>query len=750
MVASQLNNRVNYPEWKRVEEEDKGQEMEMFEVELLPELPMYVTVGQARNRFLSHRILYFPLYLIQPDDTAIQVGVIEIESDNAVDSSRYSPEMLLSEYTPLLYSFATDTYLRKHRKTPDPPARPPRPPSPPPTQRDRESGRGGWRESAGDVVGGGGRRGGGDGGEENEREKGAAEAESQRYIPQIRRELFELVPNVKQMPKLKEESEKEATQNRKMYHEREGDTWIQKFLRNRGYAIVHDGGNEKGECLFTVIRDAFLQIGQQTTDARLRAYFADKVDDAWFQAYRQRYLVFEKEVVEKRAMSTKLKHVYDSIKARIQNTFDRAQQALLREEALRLKSEYEDMKTTHSFAKENLKTVQFMKDVDTLDAFRKHVRTSDFCGDAWTLHWMQYHLNLQFIVFSAEKYREGNMDAVLECVPATLRNKYGQTLFPEKENEDVVPEFYLLLVREGNSGDRYLRVEYRKRALLGFSELPFDLKKMLADKCNETEGGRLEKVGALLPYRNRSAHEGMRGGGGIHQLVVWNAEEETPVNLLVEKQMDEMDDAKLLDFYDNTVQFSLSPNASATALPGQGSEERCDLEKCMQYAELAKHKDWRRKLDDSFMQFPLFQLDGHGWNSVDHFMNALPYKSMYPEYYLQYTHESGSDMSKNVERAVAGASKSGKWKGTRVRPVEVTASRETMSEVDRARLHDALVAKYAQNKELAKVLDATLNAKLVRHRRGLPPLVLNQLMKVRDEMRRDNAFVGILERSARP
>lgn len=729
MVASQLNNKVNFPEWKRVEEEDKEQELEMFETEL-HSVPVYVAVGQARNKFLRHRILYFPLYLMQPDDTACQVGVIEIESNNAIDGTRYSPETLLSENAPLLYSFATETYVRKHRKTPE----------------SEMSGTGTGVVTV-DNTEQRTRK------SENPKIAETTEERTERFIPHIRRELFTLVPNVKVPSRLKEETEKEAVQHRKMYHERDDDTWLQKFLRNRGYIIVQDTagtttgatGNEKGDCIFTVVRDAFLEIGQETTEAKLRAYFADKVTDEWFQAYRQRYDVFEKEVVEKRAMSAKLKHLYDDLKAKIQNTFDRAQQTLFREEALRLKSEYEDMKTSHSFAKENLKPVQFMKDVATLDDFRKHVRTCDFWGDAWTLHWMQYHLNLQFIVFSAEQYKDGNMDAVLECVPATLRNKHRERLMPD--TEEVVPEFYLLLVRDG---ERYRRIEYKKRALLVFSELPFDLKRMMADKCNETEGGRLEKVRSLISYRNRGGNmyatlrggSGSRGGGGsgIEGLIVWNTEDEKPLNLLVEQQLNEMDDAKLMDLYDDTVQFSLSSTASTTALPGQGAEERCDLEKCLPFAELAKGKEWRRKLDDSYVKMPLFQLDGHAWNSVEHFMSALPYKDRFQEYYLQFTHESNSELSKNAERAVAGASKAGKWKGTRIRPVEVDASREDMTESDRARLHDALVAKYTQNEDLGTLLLATLNAKLVRHRRGLPPLVLNQLMKVRDQLRRNRSF----------
>jgi predicted NAD-dependent protein-ADP-ribosyltransferase YbiA (DUF1768 family) len=49
----------------------------------------------------------------------------------------------------------------------------------------------------------------------------------------------------------------------------------------------------------------------------------------------------------------------------------------------------------------------------------------------------------------------------------------------------------------------------------------------------------------------------------------------------------------------------------------------------------------------------------------------------------------------------------------------------------------ALYSKYSQNIYLKNMLLTTLNAKLVHFRRGKPPLVSNELMRVRQKLRKE-------------
>ena len=59
---------------------------------------------------------------------------------------------------------------------------------------------------------------------------------------------------------------------------------FEQFLKNNNYDI-HDV-ERNGDCFFAVIRDAFKQIGEITTVAKLRAILAKEVTDDIFQEQR--------------------------------------------------------------------------------------------------------------------------------------------------------------------------------------------------------------------------------------------------------------------------------------------------------------------------------------------------------------------------------------------------------------------------------------------------------------------------------
>ena len=164
-------------------------------------------------------------------------------------------------------------------------------------------------------------------------------------------------------------------------------------------------------------------------------------------------------------------------------------------------------------------------------------------------------------------------------------------------------------------------------------------------------------------------------------------------------------------------------------LPGTGSGETIERADIPKYAELAKESPQWRKMLSNFWEPPgddrdkaLFTLDDHKWRTLEHYLQGSRFRKENPKHYLQFSLDSESDMSKSPAMAKAAA------KDDKFKPDADYGSRE---EKER---EDAQYAKYSQNSYLANMLLNTRNAKLVHFRRGKPPALCNELMRVRHRL----------------
>ena len=87
--------------------------------------------------------------------------------------------------------------------------------------------------------------------------------------------------------------------------------------------------------------------------------------------------------------------------------------------------------------------------------------------------------------------------------------------------------------------------------------------------------------------------------------------------------------------------------------------------------------------------------------------------------------------------AKAAASKTGKLKGELLRPFEVKEDSDFVGKRQSREMYNAQFAKFTQNEDLKKLLLATNDAKLTHFIKGSEPIVFDELMLIRDKIKRN-------------
>jgi predicted NAD-dependent protein-ADP-ribosyltransferase YbiA (DUF1768 family) len=686
MVLSKINSEVSYPELKRVDSDDLKTEANLYQIEING-IDVIIAVGNSKNTFEDKNILFFPVYLVKSNNKVIQIGVYEIEATRFISYLDEENNLDIEKLNePLIYTFVTESMLNKLRMEPEITLK-----------KFEESKR---AESEAEESE--------DEESDDEEVKGAQVSSEEYEIPQERKAIFVLTKGARIPPLLLEENSKKAKDIREKYHEDKSDLWVQKFMKNKGYDITDNEGG--GDCFFATIRDAFSNIAQHTTVQKLRKEIADEATEEIFMGYKEHYDLARTSLLSDTTKIKELALEYADIKERFKQALDRNEQKLLSANSKKVKQEHDRLVNEKKVTSKIIDEFKFMKNIDTLEKFKRIIKTCDFWAETWAISTIERVLNIKIIILSSEAYKTGDLVNVLQC---------GQLNDVILQNKGVfTPEFYIILDYTGN---HYKVIGYKKKMVFKFSEIPYDIKKMIADKCMERNAGPFVLIPDFQRFKDEieGRHKRASAAKGIE---------------INEPEYHDLSESKLRGLYDDDIVFLFYSKSADKPLPGKGAGEKISNERLKEFTDLATIPQWRKKLSNFWVQ--PFALDNHQWSSVEHYYQGSKFKNSHPDFYLSFSLDSGTDLSKNAEMAKAAGGKTGKFKSTLLRPKEVQIDSDFFGKRHKKEMYDAQYAKFTQNEDLKQLLLATKNAKLTHHSRGSDPILFEELMLIRDKIKR--------------
>ena len=545
MVKSKLNSNVNYSEIKILNVEDRDKEVALFEIELF-DIPLLIALGEEKYTYSSENLVYFPVYLIKNERVGKQIGVYELFSENLSQSLDEDGDVDITEIDgPLLYSFVNKDYLNNFSRDEEE------------EEADEEEG----DEEEADEE------------EEEDDEEEADEEDKKVDENSISQSLNKM--NIKE--DLPEQNSAVAKKESEEYVENKSDSWIQKYLKNSYYNIVKNEGG--GDCLFSSIRDGLKLVNVDRSVSEMRKILANEATEETFQTYKELYDFSNLEKTTLTSDIKKLSSEFKTLKRGIETETERTKQRKIISDADKISKQHKELLSRRGEVNDMANEFNFMKGINTIEAFKAKIQTSDYWGDTWAISTLERVLNIKLILFAKEFYATDNEDNILTC---------GQLNDTKLEEAGIFePKYYIILNYLGN---HYELITYKNHGALTFKEIPHDIKKRIVSKCIERAAGPFY----IIPdFKNLMKK----------------------MNVVVSDDIENKP-----DLYDDSTVFQFYYKSSGIPKPGKGSGEKLGPEGPQEYVELAAIKEWRKKLSNLWEQE--FTVDNKKWLTIEHYYQA--------------------------------------------------------------------------------------------------------------------------------
>ena len=281
------------------------------------------------------------------------------------------------------------------------------------------------------------------------------------------------------------------------------------------------------------------------------------------------------------------------------------------------------------------------------------------------------------------------------------------------------PEYYIIL---DHTGSHYRLVGYKNIKIFKFKELPYYLKNMLVDKCMETNGGLFNLIPDFKRLKMIMKGEIVEGENIEGEMNVKN-------DKIIFKEVAQ---SELRNLFNDDIVFLIYSKGSDKISPGKSSGEKIPRDRVRDFADLKGENNWRKKLDDNWISE--FTLDKHRWNSVTNYIEGSKYKNENRDFYIQFSLDSNSKISKDPELAKkVSESKTGIIKGEVLKSKNIKIDSDFQIRKNKEQ-YDSILAKFSQNEVLKNILLKTKDSKLMHYIPKEEPIVADNLMLVREKL----------------
>ena len=651
MVKSKLVSGVDYEENSILLAADKNQEVSLYEISLFDQAEE-VAIGQAVYR--ENNLVYYPIYLVKNEKVTKQIGLYEIFADKIPTILDADGDVDLEKMgEPLLYGFVL---AEKKALAAEAEAA---------SEADTS-------EAASEAASGA--------------DTSEAEADADTGVEPLLTQTAIA-----------------AAQERAMYKAQPGQHWLQTYFSNNNYRMIENEG--RGDCLFAVIRDALAKVGVAKSVDEMRQLLAQNATEDIFQGYKTFYtdaVEMDKQLLKEMKTLVARHKELDTQSAAIK---DRNAKQVVIKQADEILKRHKQLKKERANTKNVIDAeMKMMKNVHNLAQFKAVIKTCAFWGDTWSISTLERILNIKLILFSEESFKAGDVDNVLNC------GQLNDTVLEKKGIFE--PTYYIMAIY---LGWHYQLVSYKDRGALTFSELPYDVKMRVVDKCLE----RLAGPYYIIPDF-RKFMEQLRGQASTVPAAA-AAQVPTSASAASAAPAAATENDIQSDLFNNATVFQFY-SKSLDKPPGKGAGEVLSASEVGLYNTLGHIADWRRKLD-VFWVAP-FTLDGHQWNSVEHYYQGAKFKRQHPEFSLQFSLDSGSAIAKDP----AAAKDPALAKAKNIK-VDEDFSKRSVKELEAAHY-----AKFSQHADLNELLRETQRAKLQHFSRAATPALAYELMRVRQRL----------------